>query len=66
MRTRNNENGNRPNAEEGQRSVTLVHLANIAIRTGRKLRWDSVAEKFIGDDEANRFVNIPMRAPWKL
>jgi hypothetical protein len=43
-----------------------MHLANIAIRLGRKLRYDPAKQQFINDEEANRFVNIPMRAPWHL
>ena len=54
------------NADAANRSATLMHLANIAIRTGRKLRYDPVNEQFVGDDEANRLVNPPMRAPWHL
>lgn len=54
------------NADAANRSATLMHLANIAIRTGRKLRYDPVKEQFIGDEEANRLVNPPMRAPWHL
>jgi predicted dehydrogenase len=54
------------NADVANRSATLMHLANIAIRTGRKLRYDPVAEEIVGDDEANRLVNPPMRAPWHL
>jgi len=54
------------NAEAAHRTVTLLHLANIAIRTGRKLRYDPEKEQIIGDDEANRLVNQPMRAPWHL
>ena len=50
----------------GNRSNMLVHLANAAIRTGRKLRFDPVAQRFIGDDGANRLVDQPMRAPWHL
>ena len=53
-------------AEAAHRSATLLHLANAAIRTGRKLRYDPVKEQFIGDEEANRLVNQPMRAPWHL
>ncbi|HAV62520.1 MAG TPA: oxidoreductase, partial [Verrucomicrobiales bacterium] len=30
----------------GHRVSTVCHLANIAIRLGRKLRWDPVAERF--------------------
>ena len=48
------------------RSNILVHLANAAIRTGRKLKFDPQALRFVGDDEANRLVDQPMRAPWHL
>ena len=54
------------NPEAAHRAVTLLHLANIAIRTGRKLRYDPVKEQIIGDEEANRLVYQPMRAPWHL
>ncbi len=53
-------------AEAAHRCATLMHLANIAIRTGRKIRYDPVKEQIIGDEEANRLVNQPMRAPWHL
>lgn len=53
-------------AEAAQRSAIILHLANIAIRTGRKIRFDPVKEQIIGDEEANRLVNVPMRAPWHL
>ncbi len=26
----------------------------------------SATEQIVGDDQANRLVNIPMRAPWRL
>jgi hypothetical protein len=29
-------------------------------------RWDPVKEAFIGDDEANRLLDRPKRAPWTL
>ncbi len=53
-------------AEAAHRTVTLCHLANLAIRTGRKLRYDPVKEEIIGDEEANRLVYQPMRAPCRL
>jgi hypothetical protein len=53
-------------AEAAHRCATLLHLANIAIRTGRKLRYDPVKEQILGDEEANRLVSPPMRAPWHL
>jgi hypothetical protein len=52
--------------EAAHRSATLLHLANIAIRVGRKIQYDPVKEQIIGDEEANRLVNQPMRAPWRL
>jgi len=53
-------------AEAAHRTSTLFHLANIAIRTGRKLRYDPVQERILDDPEANRLVYQPMRAPWHL
>ncbi len=50
----------------GHRVSTVCHLANIAIRVGRKLKWDPEQERFIGDDSANGMLSRPMRAPWKL
>jgi predicted dehydrogenase len=54
------------NAEAAHRCATLLHLANIAIRSGRKLRYDPVKERFEGDELANRLADVPMRAPWHL
>ena len=54
------------NEVNGNRSNMLAHLANVAIRTGRKLTFDPVKQRFVGDDEANRLVDQPMRAPWHL
>ena len=54
------------NAEAAHRCATLLHLANIAIRVGRKIQYDPVKEQIVGDEEANRLVNPPMRAPWHL
>ena len=54
------------NAEVAHRIATILHLGNLAIRLGRKLQWDPAQEQFVGDEEANRFVNLPVRAPWQL
>ena len=35
------------------RAMTTCHLANIAIRLGRKLKWNPETEQIVGDDEAN-------------
>jgi hypothetical protein len=63
VRTRQTAGGN---AESSHRVCTAMHLANIAIRMGRAIQYDPIAEQIIGDDQANRLVNIPMRAPWRL
>jgi len=52
--------------EAAHRAVTIAHLSNIAIRLGRKIRYDPVKEEVIGDDFANRLVYQPMREPWHL
>jgi len=36
------------------------------MRLGRKLKWDSDKERFLGDDEANKMLSRPMRKPWTL
>jgi predicted dehydrogenase len=63
VRTRKQPGGH---PEAAHRTATIMHLANIAIRTGRKIRFDPVKEEAVGDDAANRLVNPPMRAPWRL
>lgn len=52
--------------EVGCRSVTVCHLGNLAYRLGRPLKWDPAKEEFVGDAEANRWLDRPKRAPWTL
>ena len=54
------------NEINGHRSCTLVNLAKIAVQTARPLRYDSVAERFIDDPQANSYIHQPMRAPWTI
>jgi predicted dehydrogenase len=51
-------------AEVGHRSATVCHLGGIALRLGRKLKWDPSREEFVGDREANTYVAREQRKPW--
>ena len=53
-------------AETGHRSATVCHIGDIAVRLGRKLRWEPAKEIFIEDNAANKMLSRPMRSPWKL
>jgi hypothetical protein len=50
--------------EIGHRSATVCHLAGIALRVGRKLKWDPAKEEFVGDKEANAQLAREQRKPW--
>jgi hypothetical protein len=52
--------------EIAHRACSVCHLGNIAYWLNRPLRWDPVREEFIGDAEANRWLDRPKRAPWRL
>ncbi|HPC95033.1 MAG TPA: Gfo/Idh/MocA family oxidoreductase [Sedimentisphaerales bacterium] len=52
--------------EIGQRCFTIAHIGNIAMRLGRKLRWNPQEERFVNDDEANRMLRRAARSPWDL
>jgi predicted dehydrogenase len=50
--------------EDGHQITTACHLANISIRTGRKIRWDPNKEEILGDREAAAMLERPYRKPW--
>lgn len=52
--------------EEGHRSTSFAHLANIALATGQKLQWDADKEVFTNSEQANRMLHYEYRKPWKL
>ena len=52
--------------EIGHRSITFCHLVNICRRLNRRLHWDPVKEQFVGDDEANKLVDLPRRKGYEL
>ncbi|MBM3855589.1 MAG: Gfo/Idh/MocA family oxidoreductase, partial [Verrucomicrobia bacterium] len=43
---------------------TTCHLANLSLRTGRKLAWDANRAEIRGDPKANAMLERPYRAPW--
>lgn len=48
--------------ESHQRTITTCHLANLALRLGRPLRWNATKERFINDREADSFLSREPRA----
>ncbi|MDP6446902.1 MAG: Gfo/Idh/MocA family oxidoreductase [Pirellulaceae bacterium] len=52
--------------ESQHRSATTCHLGNIAMRLGRALKWDPVAERFVGDPEADRLLRREQRSGYEV
>ncbi|MCF7974575.1 MAG: Gfo/Idh/MocA family oxidoreductase [Phycisphaerae bacterium] len=50
--------------EVAHRSITIAHLGNIALSTGRTLKWDPDTETFPEDVDANRLLSRSARSPW--
>lgn len=50
--------------EEGHISTASCILANNAMKLGRTLEWDPAQQQVKNDDEANRLLARPYRAPW--
>jgi predicted dehydrogenase len=52
--------------EEGHRSTSFAHLANIALETKSRLEWDADAEQAKGNAAANALLHYEYRKPWTL
>ena len=52
--------------EEGHRSTSFAHLANIALETKSRLEWDPDAEQAKGHAAANALLHYEYRKPWTL
>jgi hypothetical protein len=52
--------------ETGHRSTSATLLGNIAHRTKTLLEWDGKTEKFKNSAEANKYLDVAYRAPYKL
>lgn len=48
------------------RAMTTCHLANIAIRLGRPLKWDPEREQIVGDEDANRWLAREARKGYEI
>jgi predicted dehydrogenase len=52
--------------EVGHRSTSVCLVSHIAMKLGRKLYWDPIRERFNNDDEANKMLSRPQRAPYQI
>jgi predicted dehydrogenase len=52
--------------EVGYRSAVLCHMGNIAMRVGRRLRFDARNDHFIDDPEANAYLAKRYRQGYEL
>jgi predicted dehydrogenase len=52
--------------EDGHRSTTFAHLANIALEMKTRIEWDPVKERITNNNEANELLHYEYRKPWKL
>jgi hypothetical protein len=50
--------------EQGHISTASCILANMSMELGRSLQWDPEKNQVVGDEEANRKLAKPYRAPW--
>ncbi len=48
------------------RILTTCHLANIAMRLGRNLKWDPKTEQIVGDDAANAWQSREQRKGFEI
>jgi predicted dehydrogenase len=49
---------------QGHISTTSCILANLSMKLGRSLKWDSENQRIIDDEEANKLLRRPYRKPW--
>jgi predicted dehydrogenase len=52
--------------EDGHRSTSFAHLANIALATGSRIEWDAATERIMNNDAANELLHYEYRDPWTL
>jgi predicted dehydrogenase len=52
--------------EDGHRSTSFAHLANISLETGMRIEWDPDKEIITNSEKANELLHYEYRSPWKL
>ena len=52
--------------EAAIRSDTVSLLTDIAIRGGRPIQWDPKTETIVGDPDASKLLDRPLRAEWNV
>lgn len=52
--------------EEGHRSTSFAHLANISLAVKQRLEWDAINERFTNSEKANQLLSYEYRKPWKI
>lgn len=52
--------------EAGHAASTIGNVADIALRLGRKLKWDPAHDRFVDDNEANNVLSRAARSPWTI
>jgi hypothetical protein len=52
--------------EVGHRSISVGLLGEIAMLTGRKIKWNPEKEEIIGDPQASALLGRSYREPWVL
>lgn len=52
--------------EDGHRSTSFAHLANIALEMGQKIEWDPEREVITNLERANELLDYDYRKPWRI
>jgi hypothetical protein len=53
-------------AQTAHTANVALHLANIAIRVGRPITWDSTSDQIVGDPAASALLASPRRSRYAL
>ncbi len=54
------------NVHSHHRTLTTCHLANIAIRLGRRIHWDAEKQEIVGDEQANSWQTREQRKGYEI